>query len=71
MGPRHHSIHCNLVDIDNPTRNFTTGKYTSEIHGITLYNDDDLRTSHYLERSFQYQRILLEGEQLARKKIFR
>ena len=67
---RYQSIHCNLVDINNPTRNFTTGKYSSEIHGITLYNDDDLRTNHYLERSIQYQSILLEGERVARKKIF-
>jgi hypothetical protein len=67
---RYQSIHCNLVDIDNPSRNFTTGKYSSEIHGITLYNDDDLRTNHYLERSIQYQSILLEGERAARKKIF-
>jgi hypothetical protein len=67
---RYQSIHCNLVDIDNPTRNFTTGKYSSEIHGITLYNDDDLRTNRYLERSIQYQSILLEGERVARKKIF-
>lgn len=34
---------CNLVDVDHPSRNFTTRKYTSEINGITLYNDDDLR----------------------------
>jgi hypothetical protein len=67
---RYQSIHCNLVDIDNPSRNFTTGKYSSEIHGITLYNDDDLRTHRYLERSVQYQSILLEGELEARKKIF-
>jgi hypothetical protein len=67
---RYQSIHCNLVDIDNPSRNFTTGKYSSELHGITLYNDDDLRTNHYLERSVQYQSILLEGERAARKKIF-
>jgi hypothetical protein len=67
---RYQSIHCNLVDIDNPSRNFTTGKYSSELHGITLYNDDDLRTHHYLERSVQYQSILLEEELAARKKIF-
>jgi hypothetical protein len=67
---RYQSIHCNLVDIDNPSRNFTTGKYSSELHGITLYNDDDLRTNHYLEKSVQYQSILLEGERAARKKIF-
>jgi hypothetical protein len=67
---RYQSIHCNLVDVDNTARNFTTGKYTSEIHGITLYNDDDLRTSHYLKRSIQYQNILLEEERFARKKIF-
>jgi len=67
---RYQSIHCNLVDTDNPSRNFTTGKYSSELHGITLYNDDDLRTNHYLERSVQYQSILLEGERAARKKIF-
>ena len=67
---RYQSVHCNLVDIDNLSRNFTTGKYSSEIHGITLYNDDDLRTHHYLERSVQYQRELLESEINARKKIF-
>jgi hypothetical protein len=67
---RYQSIHCNLVDVDNPSRNFTTGKYSSEIHGITLYNDDDLRTSNYLKRSIQYQSLLLEGERAARKKIF-
>jgi hypothetical protein len=67
---RYHSIHCNLIDIDNPARNFTTRKYTSEIDGITLYNDDDLRSSHYLERSIQYQRNLLEREIESRKKIF-
>lgn len=67
---RYQSIHCNLVDIGNPSRNFTTGKYSSELHGITLYNDDDLRTNHYLEKSVQYQSILLEGERAARKKIF-
>jgi hypothetical protein len=67
---RYQSIHCNLVDIDNLSRNFTTGKYSSELHGITLYNDDDLRTNHYLEKSVQYQSILLEGERAARKKIF-
>ena len=44
--------------------------YSSELHGITLYNDDDLRTNHYLEKSVQYQSILLEGERAAREKIF-
>jgi hypothetical protein len=67
---RYQFIHCNLVDVDNPSRNFTTRKYTSEINGITLYNDDDLRTNHYLERSVEYQRNLLESEIDARKKIF-
>jgi len=67
---RYQSIHCNLIDLDNPARNFTTRKYTSEIKGITLYNDDDLRDSHYLERSIKYQRNLLESEIEARKKIF-
>lgn len=67
---RYQLIHCNMVDIDNPSRNFTTRKYTSEINGITLYNDDDLRNNHYLERSIQYQKNLLEGEIDARKKIF-
>ena len=66
---RYHLIHCNLIDVDNPTRNFTTRKYTSEINGITLYNDDDLRSNHYLERSIQYQRNLLKGEIDAHKKI--
>ncbi len=59
-----------MVDVDNPSRNFTTRKYTLEINGITLYNDDDLRSNHYLERSIQYQKNLLEGEIDARKKIF-
>jgi hypothetical protein len=67
---RYQLIHCNMVDVDNPSRNFTTRKYTSEINGITLYNDDDLRNNHYLERSIQYQKNLLEGEIDARKKIF-
>jgi hypothetical protein len=66
----YHLIHCNLIDVDDPTRNFTTRKYTSEINGITLYNDDDLRSNHYLERSIQYQRNLLKGEIDVRKKIF-
>ena len=67
---RYQSIHCNLVDVDNPYRNFTTRKYTGEIGGITLYNDDELRSEQYLERSVQYQKHLLEGEIDARKKIF-
>jgi len=67
---RYQFIHCNLVDIDHPSRNFTTRKYTSEINGITLYNDDDLRSNHYLQKSIQYQRGLLESETKARKKIF-
>ena len=67
---RYHLIHCNLIDVDDLTRNFTIRKYTSEIHGITLYNDDDLRSNHYLQRSIQYQRNLLEGEIDARNKIF-
>lgn len=67
---RYHLIHCNLVDVDDPSRNFTTRKYSSEINGITLYNDDDLRSNHYLQRSIQYQSNLLENELTARKKIF-
>lgn len=67
---RYHLIHYNLVDIDDPTRNFTSRKYTSEIHGITLYNDDDLRSNHYLQRSIQYQSNLLQNEMASRKKIF-
>lgn len=67
---RYQLIHCNLVDLDNQSRNFTTRKYTSEIDGITLYNDDNLRNYHYLERSIEYQRNLLGGEIDARKKIF-
>ena len=66
----YHLIHCNLVDVDDPSRNFTTRKYSSEINGITLYNDDDLRNNHYLQRSIQYQSNLLENEMVARKKIF-
>jgi hypothetical protein len=67
---KYHLIHCNLVDTDDPTRNFTTRKYTSEIHGITLYNDDALRSNHYLQRSIQYQSNLLQNEMAAREKIF-
>ena len=67
---RYHLIHCNLVDVNDPTRNFTTRKYTSEINGITLYNDDDLRSDHYIQRSIQYQNDLLHDEIDARKKIF-
>jgi hypothetical protein len=67
---RYHLIHCNLIDVNNPTRNFTTRKYTSEINGITLYNDDSLRSNHYLQRSIQYQNNLLQNEMAARKKIF-
>ena len=67
---RYHMIHCNLVDVDDPTRNFTTRKYTSEINGIILYNDDDLRSHHYLQRSIQYLSNLLQSEIGARKKIF-
>jgi hypothetical protein len=67
---RYQFIHCNMVDVDNPSRNFTTRKYTSEINGITLYNDDDLRSNHYLQESIRYQRNLLENEIEARKKIF-
>jgi hypothetical protein len=67
---RYQLIHCNLVDVDNPSRNFITRKYTSEINGITLYNNDDLRSNHYLERSIQYQSNLLQNEIAARKKIF-
>ena len=67
---RYHLIHCNLIDVDDPSRNFTSRKYTSEINGITLYNDDDLRNNHYLQRSIQYQNNLLQKEIAARKKIF-
>jgi hypothetical protein len=67
---RYHLIHCNLIDVDDSTRNFTTRKYTYEINGITLYNDDDLRNNHYLQRSIQYQNDLLHDEIDARKKIF-
>jgi hypothetical protein len=58
---RYQFIHCNLVDVDDPSRNFTTRKYTSEINGITLYNDDDLWSNHYLQRSIQYQNNLLQS----------
>ncbi len=67
---RYKSIHCNLIDVDNLARNFTTTKYTSEISGITLYNNDDLRSNHYLQRSIEYQRNLLKREAEARGKIF-
>jgi hypothetical protein len=66
---RYQFIHCNMVDVDNPSRNFTTRKFTSEINGITLYNDDDLRSNHYLQRSMLYQRNLLENEMDARTRI--
>jgi hypothetical protein len=68
---RYQSIHCNLIDVDNPARNFTTRKFTSEISGMTLYNNDDLRSNDYLQRSIQYQRNLLKREAEARGKIFR
>ena len=67
---RYHLIHCNLIDVNDPTRNFTTRKYTSEINGITLYNDDNLRSNHYLQKSIQYQSNLLQSEMTARKEIF-
>ena len=67
---RYHLIHCNLIDVDDPIRNFTSRKYTSEIHGITLYNDDDLRSNHYLQRSIRYQSNLLQNVMAAHKKIF-
>jgi hypothetical protein len=61
--------HCNLINVDDPSRNFTSRKYTSEINGITLYNDDDLRSNYYLRRSIQYQSNL-QNEIDERKKIF-
>ena len=67
---RYHLIHCNLIDVNDPTRNFMTRKYTSEFHGITLYNDDDLRSNHYLQRSIRYQSNLLQNVMAAHKKIF-
>ena len=66
---RYQFIHCNIVDLDNPSRNFTTRKYTSEISGIVLYNDDELRSNHYLQRSILYQKNLLENEMDARTRI--
>jgi hypothetical protein len=68
---RYKFIHCNIVDLDNPTRNFTTRKYTSEISGIVLYNDDDLRSNHYLQRSILYQKNLIENEMDARTRILK
>jgi hypothetical protein len=68
---RYKFIHCNIVDLDNPSKNFTTRKYTSEISGIVLYNDDDLRSNHYLQRSIQYQKCLLENEMDARTRILK
>lgn len=67
---RYQFIHCNIVDIDNPSRNFTIRKYTSEINGIVLYNDDELRSNHYLQRSIIYQKNLLKNELDARTKLF-
>lgn len=66
---RYQSIHCNIVDINNQSRNFTTRKYTAEINGIVLYNDDDLRSNHYLQKSIIYQKDLLENEMDARTKL--
>jgi hypothetical protein len=66
---RYQFIHCNLVDVDDPSRNFTTRKYTSEINGIILFNDDD-RSNHYLQRSILYQSNLIGNEMAARKKTF-
>jgi len=66
---RYSSIHSNLVDVHNCHRNFTTAKYTSEIDGIALFNDDNLRTTEYIIKSRKYQHFLFESERLERKRI--
>lgn len=66
---RYHCIHSNLIDICDTKRNFTTAKYTSVVDGITLYNDDRLRTPEYIKKSIQYQTSLFSSERLDRKKI--
>lgn len=66
---RYHSIHSNLIDINDNTRNFTTAKYTAEIEGITIFNDDRLRTPDYIVKSIKYQHHLFGSERLERKRI--
>lgn len=66
---RYSQIHSNLVDINNFTRNFTTAKYTGEINGITLYNDDTLKSIDHINKSLSYQRFLFNNEKEARKRI--
>lgn len=66
---RYSTIHSNLIDINDARRNFTTAKYTGEIDGITLYNDDRLRSLRYISKSLKYQNLLFETERLERKKI--
>ena len=66
---RYSSIHSNLIDIHDTSRNFTTAKYTSEIEGITLYNDDKLRTTDYILKSRRYQHYLFGSERIDRKRI--
>ena len=59
---RYQSIHCNLVDVNNPARNFTTGKYTSEIHGITLYNDDEVDIQSLFRKKCPISKHSFRGE---------
>ncbi len=66
---RYSMIHSNLIDIHDNSRNFTTAKYTSEIEGIILYNDDNLRTQEYIFKSIKYQSYLFASERLERKRI--
>lgn len=66
---RYSAIHSNLIDINNSNRNFTTSKYTGEIDGITLYNDDRLRSSSYISKSLKYQTYLFNSERIERKRI--
>jgi len=66
---RYSAIHSNLIDINNGDRNFTTSKYTGEIGGITLYNDDRLRSSSYINKSLKYQSYLFNSERMERKRI--
>lgn len=66
---RYSAIHSNLIDINNSNRNFTTSKCTGEIDGITLFNDDRLRSSSYISKSLKYQTHLFNSERIERKRI--
>lgn len=66
---RYSIIHSNLIDINNSNRNFTTAKYTSEVEGIILYNDDKLRSRDYINKILRYQKCLFDKEKTYRKEI--